>query len=218
MDTAYVYKWTHLPTLMWYIGSRTSKKAHPNDGYITSSKIVKAKIKVHPTEWKREIIEIGDPVSMYNLEQELLGLSEAWTDRRSFNYSLPFGPITKETLARRTKVGEQNSINLKGKKRSRESIEKARNTMLSLGIKRPCSIETRKQISLTKTGVTNSTEKQKEAARQVGVSNKGKKRSEEVRALWSAQRKGKNAIPCSDHRRQAIIDGWKRRKEELGLD
>lgn len=31
--TAYVYRWTHIPTGKWYVGSRTAKGSHPNDGY-----------------------------------------------------------------------------------------------------------------------------------------------------------------------------------------
>lgn len=33
---AYVYKLTHLPTLMWYIGSRSAKGCHPDDEYMGS--------------------------------------------------------------------------------------------------------------------------------------------------------------------------------------
>jgi hypothetical protein len=45
---AYVYKWTHLPTLMWYVGSRTAEGCHPEDRYICSSKSVSMKGRPSP--------------------------------------------------------------------------------------------------------------------------------------------------------------------------
>ena len=84
-NTAYVYKWTHIPSYKWYIGSRTAKNAHPDDGYICSSKQVKPLILANLTEWRREIIAIGDPESMYELESEILDCLDAMNDPRSFN-------------------------------------------------------------------------------------------------------------------------------------
>ena len=85
MTTSYVYKWTHIPTMKWYIGSRTSKKSHVNDGYICSSKIVKPLIVEKSIEWKREIIQTGDSLEMRELEVEILSLLDAKNDPRSFN-------------------------------------------------------------------------------------------------------------------------------------
>lgn len=31
---AFLYKWTHIPTQKWYVGSRTAVGCHINDGYI----------------------------------------------------------------------------------------------------------------------------------------------------------------------------------------
>lgn len=45
MTLAYLYKWTHTPSNKWYIGSRTKKKCHPNDGYICSRNKGKTGIK-----------------------------------------------------------------------------------------------------------------------------------------------------------------------------
>ena len=42
MNTAYVYKWTHKPSMKWYIGSH---KGHVKN-YICSSKYVKEQIKL----------------------------------------------------------------------------------------------------------------------------------------------------------------------------
>ena len=72
MTIAYIYKWTHLPTLKWYIGVRTKKDCHPDDGYICSSKIVKPLIKNSPEEWQREILHTGSPEEMIKLETVIL--------------------------------------------------------------------------------------------------------------------------------------------------
>ena len=86
MALAFVYKWTHIPSMKWYIGSRTNKKAHPDDGYICSSKVVKKMINENRGEWRRIIIEISeDCEKMYDLETELLQLADAARDPRSFN-------------------------------------------------------------------------------------------------------------------------------------
>jgi len=82
---AYVYKWTHLPTLKWYIGSRTGKGCHPNDGYLCSSKIVKPMIQENKDNWKREIVAVGSIDEMLLLEAEILKVTDAKNDPRSFN-------------------------------------------------------------------------------------------------------------------------------------
>ena len=33
---AFLYKWTHIPTQKWYVGSRTAVGCHIDDGYICS--------------------------------------------------------------------------------------------------------------------------------------------------------------------------------------
>lgn len=85
MTRAYLYKWTELSTGMWYVGSRTAKNCHPEDRYICSSKIVKPKIRSNPSDWKREILCIGDPKYIYLLEGKYLGLLDAKSDTMSYN-------------------------------------------------------------------------------------------------------------------------------------
>lgn len=87
MTLAYVYKWTHLPTGKWYIGSRTRKNCHPNDGYICSSKTVKPMIEKDSSQWARTIIAIGDPIAMRQLEAKLLLELNAEKEPNSFNKS-----------------------------------------------------------------------------------------------------------------------------------
>ena len=83
--TAYVYKWTHLPTMKWYVGSRSQKGCHPSDGYICSSKTVAPNINSLPDQWKREIIATGTPEEMRQLEVEILNLFDAVVDSTSLN-------------------------------------------------------------------------------------------------------------------------------------
>ena len=85
MTQAFVYRWTHLPTGKWYIGSRSALGCHPNDGYICSSKIVKPLIQINPKEWSREIISIGTPEEMRKLETDLLKFHNARKNPDSFN-------------------------------------------------------------------------------------------------------------------------------------
>jgi hypothetical protein len=85
MNTCYVYKWTHLPTMKWYVGSRTAKNSHPNDGYICSSRLVKPLIMANPKEWSKQIVDIGSKEDMLALESEILQLFDARNDPRSFN-------------------------------------------------------------------------------------------------------------------------------------
>jgi len=82
---AYVYKWTQTSTGKWYIGSRTAKGCSPDDGYICSSKIVKPMIKENPDDWSRQVLCIGHPQDMYDLECKLLMSYDAAHNDMSFN-------------------------------------------------------------------------------------------------------------------------------------
>jgi hypothetical protein len=107
MTQAFVYKWIHKPTGMWYIGSRTAKDCHINDGYICSSKIVKPMIQEKPEEWERYILHTGLPKEMRKLETMLLIESNAKKNMMSFNRNnadgMPsgreFGSINKKYQA-----------------------------------------------------------------------------------------------------------------------
>ena len=86
MALAYLYKWEHLPTKKWYLGSRTNKNAHPLDEYICSSNTVKKLIQENPHEWQRTIIEVSeDCMGIYDMETEFLQMFDAKRDTRSFN-------------------------------------------------------------------------------------------------------------------------------------
>jgi hypothetical protein len=73
--------------MKYYVGSRTAKKSHVNDGYICSSRVVKPMIVEHPNEWARTIVGVGTPEEMYQLETEILQTFDCKNDPRSFNKS-----------------------------------------------------------------------------------------------------------------------------------
>ena len=127
MTLAFVYVWKHKISLKWYIGSRTRKNCHPNDGYICSSKIVNPLIKKNCNEWERTIIATGEPNDMIALEVELLNLLDAKNDKRSFNMhngdgkfstlGISFIPVNKGKPSPRKGIPNINAgIKLKGKK------------------------------------------------------------------------------------------------------
>lgn len=136
MTIAYVYKWTHIPTLKWYIGSRCQKGCHPNDGYICSSRIVKPMIQNNPNEWIREIIATGKQKEMAALEIEILECVDAMHDPRSFNQSNGNGPgwnkivgvprreSTKEKIRQKNIEHNLKYGTRKGYKHSKETKQK----------------------------------------------------------------------------------------------
>ena len=136
MNSAYVYKWTHLPTMNWYVGSRTAKKAHPTDNYICSSKVVKPLILQNPNNWKKEVISIGNPQEIRKLESDILILLNARNDSRSYNQHnqgekfvcLGHTELTKEKIKKSHpwagKKRPEHSKKLTGVKRKPENIKK----------------------------------------------------------------------------------------------
>jgi hypothetical protein len=85
MTIAFVYKWTQLSTGMWYIGSRTAKGCHPDDGYICSSKFVKPLIKANTNDWERTILFIDEPEKILEKEVKLLNKLDAKNHVLSYN-------------------------------------------------------------------------------------------------------------------------------------
>lgn len=137
LTKAYLYKWTHLPSGKWYIGSRTKVGCHPEDGYICSSKVVKPMILEFPSLWIREILVVGDPLYIINLESRYLSALDAKNDQMSFNLHNGDGKFTttgyrpaESTLIkmRRAKFGKCSGSNngFYGKKHTAESIEKSK--------------------------------------------------------------------------------------------
>lgn len=104
MTIAYIYTWIHVPTMKWYIGSRTAKNCHPADGYICSSKVVKPMILKNALEWKREILATGSVKEMKLLEAKILNCLNAKDNPDSFNKHNADGLFNSEghNLGRKT--------------------------------------------------------------------------------------------------------------------
>lgn len=128
MTLPYVYKLTHLPSLNWYVGSRTAKNCHPDDGYMSSSQWVKPWAKSCPDEWAKTIICTGTRDQILQLEIDILVTMNAVTDPRSFNRAagIPIGisgkclsPSHKEKL-RQVNIGKKHS------QKSRQLMKAAR--------------------------------------------------------------------------------------------
>lgn len=87
MTTAYLYKWTHIPSGMWYIGSKSAKNCHPDnhEKYICSKSSVKTSIKENRQDWYYDIIETGEPRYIRKRETEILVSLDAKNNPMSFN-------------------------------------------------------------------------------------------------------------------------------------
>lgn len=83
----YIYKWTHVPTGRWYIGSKIRKGWNParHEEYICSSKIVKPMVLANRNEWVYEILHTGEATYIALLETEILTMLDAKSDLMSFN-------------------------------------------------------------------------------------------------------------------------------------
>ena len=152
MIQPFLYKWTEISTGKWYIGSRTAKKCHPDDGYLCSSKIVKPLIIANPLDWRREILCIGPHQYIRDLEVKYLHALDAMRDPMSYNKSNgaksfvggPKSPETREKLSAAAKGmkrapfsqdhKDKISAGQRGKKRgpiSQETKEKIREIKLN---------------------------------------------------------------------------------------
>ena len=83
----YIYKWIHLPTGKWYIGSKVKKGWNPgrHEEYISSSKEVKPLVLENREEWTYEILHTGEPDYIVSLETAILTELDARNDPMSFN-------------------------------------------------------------------------------------------------------------------------------------
>lgn len=157
--TAYLYKWTHLPSKKWYIGSKSSRDADPanHERYICSSEIVKPLILESRNDWSYEILETGDANVIRKRETELLNLLNAKDDPMSFNRSNAcFDPGNrlgrKESSETRKKksLARQGNLNpsfgkrgvdspIFGSKRSAESKKKISQALKQYNQNRPAT-------------------------------------------------------------------------------
>jgi len=191
MTTAYIYKWTHIPTNKWYIGCRTKENCHPGDGYICSSKIVKPLIENAPKDWQREILHTGAPADIILLEAHILEKLDAKNDKNSYNLHNGDGDFTTAGIVMsedwRRKISQSNT----GKKKSIESKENYKRAN-QLKAKDPAYLE-----KLRKPKPEGHGEK-------VSKATKGIAKTPEHRKAMSEARKGKQTGPCSEKRKEAI--------------
>ena len=197
MSKAYVYYWQELSTNKWYIGSRTRKGCHPNDGYITSSKIVRPLVQANPADWKRTIIAAGEPNDMRNFEMVLLKALDAKNDLMSYNRHNGDGAFTTLGIKMPEEFRQQVSKRFKGRKLTDEvkkKISLRRKGQVAPNKGKPTSQETKDKISKRHKGRTLSLEwRQKLSIANKGKPspNKGRIVSEETRRKISEKGKGK---------------------------
>jgi hypothetical protein len=151
---AFVYRWTHIPSGKWYVGSRTAIGSHPEDGYFCSSRTVKAAIIQNPSEWKREILAIGEPKDMLELEARYLTRVNAKQDTNSYNLHNGDGKFTT--------VGSiQDPVWLANRIAAMTGVKKPVGFGAKVGDRRrgaKASTETRKLIGLSSAGRIQSPE------------------------------------------------------------
>lgn len=195
---AYVYLWRHIPSLMWYIGSRTKVGCHPEDGYICSSKVVKPLITRNSAEWERTIIATGNPKEMRKVESELLSASDAKNDIRSYNKHNGDGKFTTtgkiSSDEHRLKISQGNT----GKKRSPEAKENYKKANQAKAADPSYIAKLRKP-------------KHPGHGAKVSAATTGVKKTAEHCASLSKAKKGIKTGPCSDLRKKAISEGLKRK-------
>lgn len=197
-EEAYLYKWTHLPTGKWYVGSRTAKGCHVQDGYICSSTTVKPMIKESPDDWTREILAIGSGLYIRDLEARYLVSLDAKNDVMSYNLHNGDGKFTTAGRSSTSRERKIVSERFKGKPRSLESIQK---TAAGLrGQKR--SPETCKRIGQASTGrVQSQLAREKNRISNTGEKNGmfGKSHSNESRTKMSINKTGKRTQKWSGY-------------------
>lgn len=170
MTTAYLYQYTQKSTGKWYIGCRTAKNCHPEENYLTSSKIVKPQIKAHPSDWKKQILCIGDPEYIRNLETQYLTMLDAKNNIYSYNqhnnsldfFSRPGHKIMSEAekqKARQRMLGKTYE-ELYGTKRSSEIKNKIRDKLKGR-IRPPFSELHKQRLSEARSGRTLTDEHKK---------------------------------------------------------
>lgn len=223
MTIAFLYRWTELSTGKWYEGSRSRKGCHPDDGYICSSKEVFALITENPTGWERELLVIGEPGYIRPLETTRLKSLDARNDPMSYNKHNADGSVDHITGRKRMTDGriskfvfphdvdrfiaagwrlgcsdshkKNNSKSHKGKTPPNKGVAMSEEQKQSL--RKPKKAGSGAKLSASRKALFK--------AGKLVPHNKGKPSpmrgkktgrvpTDETRALWSQQRKGKTPV------------------------
>lgn len=150
MEQAYVYMWKEIATEKWYIGSRTRKGCHPDDGYICSSKTVKPLIEANPDGWTRKILFIGEPKRALEIESFTLVNMRAKQSEMSYNLHNQDMKWTRLGCKDSNEARKKKSLARIGEKNP--SFGKRGELSPNLGRKNPMKPETKEKLSLALKG------------------------------------------------------------------
>ena len=118
---SFVYKWVYKPDLYWYVGFHTGTI---DDGYISSSNVVKQAVINEPHLWERIIIDYGTTEEMYELESEILQLFNARKDIRSLN--LHNNKLARPGWNKNVPMKEESRLKIIASKTGKTSSKKCR--------------------------------------------------------------------------------------------
>lgn len=150
MEQAYVYMWKEVATDKWYIGSRTRKGCHPEDGYICSSKTVKPLIEANPDGWTRKILFVGNPKRAIEIESFVLINMRAKESDMSYNLHNQNMKWTRTGCKDSEEVRKKKSFARLGEKNP--SFGKRGKLSPNLGRKNPMKPETKAKLSASLKG------------------------------------------------------------------
>lgn len=108
---------------MWYVGSRTARGCHINDGYICSSKYVKPLILENSEDWQRDILLIGESKYIKKAEDLYLQKVDAKNDILSYNRCNNDGHFGRVGEPTPDHVKTKISKALLGKQKGPQSVE-----------------------------------------------------------------------------------------------
>jgi hypothetical protein len=182
---AYLYRWTHIPSGKWYVGSRTSVGAHPEDGYYCSSKEVKPMILSNPQEWSREVLAVGSPLYIRELENKFLSSVGAAKDPMSFNKTNADGKFHRTGVTVSDETKDKLRAAFTGSTHSDET--RAHFSKIRQGEGNPFygkhhSDDTKQKLSKAATGYTHTDS----AKKKITAAQTGKARSASAKSAISA--------------------------------
>jgi hypothetical protein len=184
----YLYKLTQKSTGRWYVGSRTAKNCKPDEKYICSSRHVLPLYKTNKEDWTREILVIGPPDYIRDLEAKYLCLLDAKHDKNSFNLHNGDGKFT--TTGKKLKSNVIHLLTKENQLKKAQGTKRAwteglyNNRKKLFGDKNPSKrLEVRQAISKALTG--------KQGGRMTGKTHspETKAKMAESRRLYWANRK-----------------------------